>query len=240
MKAISAIACLLCAVVPVGGMCQTAGELLTPPSTSSTVEILGPDESIEVGELIRLRATGIATEYSWVVVPPTEDFEAIGDRAFLSARGPGQFTIILAVATADGIEQVTHVVTVGEGPAPSPFPSPRPTPGPKTTRLQVAIVENSDDRTPEQAAVYVTGLKLIAWLKDNGHPRIRLLETPSAQTDVAPWTARAGDRIPYVFLIDDASRVVHEGKLPQTEAEMLELVKRYGAEKCPTVSGSKP
>jgi len=90
-----------------------------PSDSVSASAAIEAKETASVGELIRLRATGTeATAYSWVVVPPTEDFEAIGDRAFLSARGPGQFTIVLAIATTEGVEQVTHVVVIGDGPKP--------------------------------------------------------------------------------------------------------------------------
>jgi hypothetical protein len=182
-------------------------------------------ETASVGELIRLRATGgDATAYSWVVVPPTEDFETLGDRAFLSARSPGQFTVVLAVATADGVEQVTHVITVGEGPAPDPFPTPHP-----TKQLQVLIVEESADRTPSQAKV-ILGQTWREWLKNNGHPKPRLADKDLVSTDLAPWIERAGPQLPTIFLIDGAdASLVYEGKMPETEAAMLELVNRFGA-----------
>ncbi len=183
-----------------------------------------------VGELIRLRATGAeSASYSWVCVPPTPDFEAMGNRAFLSSRMVGQFTVVLAVVTETGVVQVTHVITVGEGPPPDPFPSPLPIPGPKTKSLQVLMIEESEDRTPEHAKVILGPWR--DWLENQKHPRPRVVDKDNAQTDLAPWIARAGSRLPYVFLVDTDGSVVHEGRMPETVAGMLELVKQYGAEK---------
>ncbi len=106
------VAFLLLVVVPANAVADQAG----PPDPPG-IMIDAPNQA-QVGELIRLRATGDATAWSWIVVPPTPDFEAIADRAFLSARGPGQFTIVLAFATTDGVDQVIHVVTIGDTPHP--------------------------------------------------------------------------------------------------------------------------
>ncbi len=84
-----------------------------PVPLRSTIEA---EDTAAVGQLIRLRATGEATNIEWYIVPRTEDFQAVGDRAFLSARGPGQFTVILDIET-DGLHrQVTHVVVIGDQP----------------------------------------------------------------------------------------------------------------------------
>jgi hypothetical protein len=137
---------------------------------------------------------------------------------------------VLAVATSDGVEQVTHVITVGEGPAPDPFPTPLPNPA---AQLQVLIVSESKDQTPEQAKV-ILGASWREWLTENKHPVPRLADPDNAKTDLAlqTWIKRAGAHLPHLFLIDGADgSLIHEGRLPETEAAMLELVKRWGAVK---------
>ena len=96
------------------GACTSTGGEPPRPDSQPGIEA---GATAAVGELIRLRATGAeSTSYSWVVVPPTPDFEAIGNRAFLSSRTLGQFTIVLAVVTETGVAQATHVVVIGDGP----------------------------------------------------------------------------------------------------------------------------
>ena len=110
-KVLPAIVLLLLAA---GASTSFCGE---PPRPDDSEPGIEAGTTAAVGELIRLRATGAeSASYSWVVVPPTPDFEALGNRAFLSSRATGQFTVVLAVATEIGVAQVTHVVVIGDGP----------------------------------------------------------------------------------------------------------------------------
>lgn len=97
-----------------GANMSPAGE---PPQPDESQPGIEAESTAAVGQLIRLRATGAeAAILTWYVVPPTEDFEAIEDRAFLSSRVVGQVTITIDLETNGGHRQVTHVITVGEGP----------------------------------------------------------------------------------------------------------------------------
>ena len=119
-----------------GANMSLAGEPPRPDDSEPGIEAVS---TAAVGELIRLRATGAeSTSYSWVVVPPTPDFEADGSRAFLSARAASNFTIVLAVVTEAGVVQVTHVVVVGDGP---PAPD---------TRITTAMVQLWLNGVPEK------------------------------------------------------------------------------------------
>ncbi len=126
-KVLLVVALLLLVVAP-----NVFGQAIAEVSTPPTVAISGPDGFINVGELVRLRATGETASVSWYVVPPTEDFATVGDRAFFSARVPGSWTFVLAFETDSGVQQVAHVVTIGEGEPPVPEP-----PGSTITTAQV-------------------------------------------------------------------------------------------------------
>ena len=110
-------------------------------SDSPTVPVSGPDgdtplarETVDakvaidaptrgrVGELIRFDLTrSEADSIKWLLLPDSVDFEVYqeGRRAVFSARAPGSYMFIIAVAKAGTVDVVTHTVKI-EGPPPKP------------------------------------------------------------------------------------------------------------------------
>jgi hypothetical protein len=69
-------------------------------------------ENAVVGELVRLKET--ATEVVWQVEPATPDFEAVGNRAFFSARAKGDY-LVIAASVKDGKPSLsTHHIHIGD------------------------------------------------------------------------------------------------------------------------------
>lgn len=118
------------------------------------------------------------------------------------------------------------------GPSPGPEPKPDPPPPPPITKLfGVIIVEETKDRTPQQAAVQdaihkACDGKKLQWARldkdvvdENGKP----------PADMAAWLAKAkGKTLPYLILVGENGIVAWEGTQPATEAAALELLKKYG------------
>jgi len=75
-----------------------------------------------VGELIRFDLTqSEADSIKWLLLPESVDFEAYEDgrRAVFSARSPGDYMFIIAVAKGGSVDVVTHTVKI-EGPPERP------------------------------------------------------------------------------------------------------------------------
>jgi hypothetical protein len=120
--------------------------------------------------------------------------------------------------------------TVGGEPQPDPKPDPPPpTPGP-LAEMWVIVVEESSDRTPAQAQVLFT-YSLPNWLARNGH-HFRLVDRDQPAEDLSAWIAQAEQHdLPRLFLVGEDGEAVYEGPLPETIAEMMALVKKWGTEK---------
>lgn len=75
-----------------------------------------------VGELIRFDVSqSVADSVKWLLVPGSADFESYDDgrRAVFSARAPGDYMFIIAVAKGGSVDVITHTVKV-EGPPQKP------------------------------------------------------------------------------------------------------------------------
>lgn len=79
--------------------------------------VLNAPSSARVGELVRLDASESAADsFKWVLVPESVDFEvyAEGRKAVFSARAPGEFLFVIAVAKDGAVDVITHrIVVVG-------------------------------------------------------------------------------------------------------------------------------
>lgn len=91
-------------------LCLILALLATP--ALADIKLNAPTDA-QVGELIRLDATESTCEdLIWEVIPETEDFEAVGKKAFLSSRAGGEYLIIIAGSEENKPVLHTHRVYV--------------------------------------------------------------------------------------------------------------------------------
>ena len=97
--------------------------LLTPILAPDKAKIvLHTPKSACVGELVRFDASeSVADEFRWLLIPDSVDFEvyAGGKKAVFSARTPGDYRFVLAVAKGGTVDVVSFVVHVGSPLTPS-------------------------------------------------------------------------------------------------------------------------
>lgn len=127
----------------VGSLLPVAGQ--DAPEIGEGGIVLKTQDICEVGELIRLDARESDVDsLTWQVLPFTEDFEVVDDglRAFLSARFPGQFLVIVAGAK-NGHSFLQHKMIIVEGDE---------IPGPSTLTQQVTSWVNKVENYEGKAA----------------------------------------------------------------------------------------
>ena len=86
--------------------------------------VLNAPSTARVGELVRLDASeSSADSFKWLLVPESVDFEvyAEGRKAVFSARSPGEYLFIVAVAKEGSVDVVTWLLRV-IGPPDKPDP----------------------------------------------------------------------------------------------------------------------
>ncbi len=96
--------------------------IFTPAEGSA---IAGPSEA-QVGELVRLQVKG--DQVKWQVLPAIPDIETYGaanEKAVISFRRPGEYTVIAAVLSDKTVTLETIKIVVG-GFTPTPGPGPGP------------------------------------------------------------------------------------------------------------------
>ena len=131
-----------------------------------------------------------------------------------------------------------HTLIV-EGPQPNPTPNPNPNPAPNPVpppvpvgKLWTVIVEESGQITPAQGRI-VTSKTVADWIASKGHHKTWVIDKDAADENDRPpaslkeYVARAKSP-PYLFLVSEAGTVIHEGPLPESEAAVFELLKKYG------------
>jgi len=92
------------------------------PEGGAAQVVLQAPEKARIGELVRFDLTkSTADSVKWVVSPGSKDFEtyAEGRRAVFSARVPGEYLFIIAVASGGTVDVIQHTVRV-EGPPMKP------------------------------------------------------------------------------------------------------------------------
>jgi hypothetical protein len=141
---------------------------------------------------------------------------------------PGEYRVLVDW-NPDPAQLVWHTINVeGEN---GPDPPPPPPPGPLAS-MQVIVVEESKQRTPNQAQILLDPT-LRKWLTKNGH-EIRLAEKDQPSSDLKQWIAQAGSALPYLFIVDPSSggdKAVWEGPLPTSQDDFRALCKEWGTEK---------
>lgn len=117
-------------------------------------------------------------------------------------------------------------------PGPNPVPPPPPPPPPIPTKLFAIIVEETKDRTPDQAVVLLSPevralfekFETIDPTNDEGKPN-------PIPVDKVPYVERAkGDKLPVMFITDGKSTVFYEGTIPTTIADVKSLVEKIKKE----------
>ena len=226
---------MLLVALPSTGLAGQAivSDALTP-SELATIEVVhewpGP-ERVAVGELLILRAPE-AERHAWSVWPGEARYAVFEGGTILVVETRVQGSRVLASASlVDGqLSAEQHEVVVGEGPGPDPPPPPPP---PPTDVLWVLVVEESSQRTPEQAAVLVSP-KVRAWFAADEDRHWRLVdrdvldEHGNVPEDLARWIKMAeGLTLPRVFLINETGGLVDQVPLPATPEAMLDLLKQY-------------
>jgi hypothetical protein len=119
------------------------------------------------------------------------------------------------------------VSIVGEGPLPPPGPGPGPTPppGPVTGPAWAIIVEQTEQRTPQQAAV-LNDAAMWDRLRGKGH-KWRIYDAdnpPAASKGFVAAANKVG--IPALLIITDAGKLVDAMKMPETSEGIEAALKK--------------
>jgi hypothetical protein len=122
-----------------------------------------------------------------------------------------------------------------EGPQPEPNPKPDPAPVPPpgpVGKMWTVIVEESGQLTPAQGQI-VTSKSVADWIQSKGHHKAwvtdkdALDENDKRPASLKEYIARAKS-LPFLFLVSESGTVLFEGQLPESEAAVLQLMKKYG------------
>jgi hypothetical protein len=153
------------------------------------------------------------------------------------------YQLIVAVPGANGQPPVLHAIPLvigGTLPGPTPNPTPTPTPVPTPTPppptpvaadLWGVVVEESRNRTAEQAQILASPevrklfkderLRVVDPIGDDGKPVV-------VSEDMKPYVQRSvGRKTAWLFLTDTKGVVLYEGELPTTIAAMKALVAKH-------------
>ena len=231
------------------GICRAAEpSMKILAADSEPVAKITAPEKAQVGFPVQLQTEGsLGKAMKWIAFPSdssvvflsvvTEDGQRVG--LFVSPK-PGTFYFALVATSGDKIAVAKHTLIV-EGPQPNPTPNPQPNPNPTPNpvpppvpvgKLWTVIVEESGQITPAQGRI-VTSKTVADWIESKGHHKAWVIDKDALdENDRQPaslqeYIARAKS-LPYLFLVSEAGTVVHEGALPESEAALLEMLKKFG------------
>jgi hypothetical protein len=219
------------------GLCR-AGEpsmLLMAADADPVAKITGPEKAA-VGFPVLLQTEGsVGKAMKWIAFPNdpsvvflsvvTEDGQRVG--LFVSPK-PGTFYFALVAASGEKIAVAKHTLII-EGPQPEPKPDPVPVP---VGKMWTVIVEESGQLTPAQGRI-VTSKSVADWIQSKGHHKAWVIDKDALdENDKQPaslkeYIARAKS-LPFLFLVSESGTVLFEGPLPESEAAVLQLMKKYG------------
>jgi hypothetical protein len=224
---------LRAALLPILLLLATAGL-----ARSADVEIVVP-ANVPAYKLVDVSTPADGTGFAWFILGPDRGFAdwrpvAANKSAIVFTGPPGQYTIMLVVARADGtLDQANAVVTIGENPVPPPPPPPPPpTPG----KRFVLVVAESKIRTANQAAVLHA---LHKYADTKGHsfsPRDK--DETDARGNALPWLVKyrekiqaAGVSLPAMVVIegeDGSGDVLAIKPLPDDPDSALKIIQETG------------
>lgn len=156
-------------------------------------------------------------------IPYTVSGMAVPAKAIVSQENAGQYRMRVFYYRAGEVVEAIYTLDRSSAPGPAPEPGPDPSPGPAPVpdppkNLWAIVVEESSERTPDQAAVLLS--KEVRASVSN----FRIVDRDVISDDVKPYAERAqGSRLPVLFLVDDG-QVYYEGGLPETVADFTRLV----------------
>ncbi len=208
---------LLC--LPLGSYGQTTERIEIEPGTFATIKVDVPST------ILALDSEPLG---------PERFFEHDAQTYLLTLGGSLTKVDLIAIGGAKEGERPPvkrFIVTLKGAPGP---PGPTPDPKPTDEPLRIVIVEESADRTPEQAAIYFDK-PLREYVTSKGHTLAVWDATQPATGENAALNQAILDRakgkpLPYLQVIGKTSgNVYSEGAPPKDAASMLKFIQRWEA-----------
>ncbi len=218
MKTLTLLLCLLAGPL-------FAEEVLVPVAVEvvSRAEAIGPLDCVRIW--LDVPAENIKT-LRWTCHPEPKLMQVgitIGDnpRPFVIFQAGSSGSFGLSVAYYDGeMHMKKYVVNTGGDVDPPPFPpTPVPTPGKRT----ITIIEESQDRTVEQAKV-MTSPKLRSYLSGKGH-QFKILDVSQI---VPPDNVPPQNSLPRIVIDDGSGKLLFRGPMPATDDAVITLIQKHG------------
>jgi len=239
-----------CLTIGLGGGADH-GSTAAKPATASVARTKAPAPvpigTVPVGQIVQLGFTDLTADVarkSHLGYYPRPAgaifFPAVGldgnVAVFFSSPTAAKVLVWIDSPGVDG--KVVHAemeVTVGTPGPPEPPepPVPPPDPVPVAQKIQVVVIEETDDSTA--AFSKVRNSKAIRDWADAGGHRVFFIDINAAKSaggSWGTWAAKAdGKALPYAFISPAAGGdVIKEAEAPTTPDAFLALAKRYGGE----------
>lgn len=242
----------------VAALCVTASQAAAPEGAKMTngfkVDLVGP-ERIEPGEIaVFTVGDSTAKRYAFTVIPANPHFhvDSGGQRAYLAGKaGTGPYTVVLVGIDGELLSIDTGTCTIGKPPGPTPPDPIPPTPPdpvppdpipPQPSGFRVLILEETAERgkLPAKQLSALLSNKARDYLnsktaKVGNTPEWRMFDDDQTDTSfLADNWKKAVDlarkdsagKLPWIIVSDGAKG---ESKpFPQSEQELLDLLKKYG------------
>lgn len=174
-------------------------------------------------EELRLRVEG-GDQLSVHAVAQQQQWITHGEKIWVAAVANGKLVV----------QEVSLRVSPQPGPGPQPEPEPGPQPGPQPGPAPKTVIwiEESGQRTPQQAAA-LTDRKLRETIASSGW-MLRVAdvdvvdESGRPPSDLAPYLERARQAgLPWLVILEDG-RELYTGKAPPDLSAFVALLRRYG------------
>lgn len=161
-------------------------------------------------------------------------------RYHFAADSPGVYKVVFVTASGD-VPLVAQTVITYDGPPAPPGPGPNP-PGPQpvppgpapgpVSKLYVVVIEDTLQSKSNRGAYYANKA-LLDRVKSKGwqfRVEDKDVKNAAGQTppDLAAYVRAAAGKEPYAFLVNQDGKVLFEGALPATPADLLALIQKVG------------
>lgn len=232
------------------GLASPDGPPVVIPPKAATVTTTVPPQPVvaTVGKILRLQLdkSVAAGPVLWEVSGGVEWIELSDNVIAIPVFHPGPFTVSAYVSVPNNKPaKVASITVTTEGPAPGPTPGPAPPPGPTPPPAPVRglrvifVVESSANHTREQlnilnSTAIASYLNAKAAKDEKGQPSWRRWDKDQvfAAGESAAMKALFDaakpqlGTLPMLLIASDQKAELYP--LPATEAETLELLKKYG------------
>jgi len=194
------------------------------PSPAPNQEIVAPDNTPLPDAAIR---------HIWVTDSAGAVLDTAAEKPLIEASKVsfGSYTVhVLSNKLTETTITVGGTPTPTPGPEPKPDPKPEPQPTPKPTAdLWGIVIEESSQRTPQQAAV-LASTELRAMFTGK---QFRVIDK---DTNTDPQFGKyiqqsVGQKLPLLWLVTPTGDVLFQGELPTTSAAAVDLVKKWKVQK---------